>query len=66
MGGIDAFVGDGRLRRAAEGVVDAFYSFNLLKAIWLTADYQLIWNPGFNADRSGPVNIFGTRIHAEF
>jgi hypothetical protein len=46
-------------------VVDAFYSYNFLKAIWLTADYQHIWNPGFNADR-GPVDILGGRVHAEF
>ena len=65
MGGVDGFVGDGHLRQAAEEVVDAFYSLNFLKAIWLTADYQHIWNPGFNADR-GPVNILGGRVHAEF
>jgi hypothetical protein len=65
MGGVDGFVGDGYLRRAAEGVVEVFYSFNLLKAIWLSADYQFLWNPGFNADR-GPVHIPGVRIHAEF
>ena len=40
--------------RRAEGVVEAFYSVNLLKAIWLTGDYQFLWNPAFNADR-GPV-----------
>jgi high affinity Mn2+ porin len=65
MGGVDGFVGDGRLRQAGEGVVDAFYSVNLLKAIWVSADYQFLWNPGFNADR-GPVNILGGRVHAEF
>jgi hypothetical protein len=65
MGGVDGFVGDGRLRQAAETVIDVFYSFNLLKAIWLTADYQHIWNPGFNADR-GPVDIVTGRVHAEF
>jgi hypothetical protein len=65
MGGVDGFVGDGHLRQAAEGVFEVFYSVNLLKALWLTADYQYLWNPGFNADR-GPVNIFGTRAHAEF
>jgi hypothetical protein len=65
MGGVDGFVGDGALRQAGEGVVDAFYSFNLIKAIWLSPDYQFIWNPGFNADR-GPVHIFGGRVHAEF
>ncbi|HEY5241470.1 MAG TPA: carbohydrate porin [Polyangiaceae bacterium] len=65
MGGIDGFVGDGALRQAGEGVVDVFYSVNLLKAIWLTADYQHLWHPGFNADR-GPVEILGGRVHAEF
>jgi hypothetical protein len=64
-GGIDGFVGDGRLRQAAESVIDVFYSVNFLSAIWLTADYQHLWNPGFNADR-GPVNILGGRVHAEF
>lgn len=65
MGGVDNFIGDGALRQAPEGVVDVFYSVNLLKAIWLTADYEFLWNPAYNADR-GPVNIFGGRIHAEF
>jgi high affinity Mn2+ porin len=65
MGGIDAFIGDGYLHQAAEGIVDAFYSVNLFKAIWLSADYQFLWNPGYNADR-GPVHILGGRIHAEF
>jgi carbohydrate-selective porin OprB len=64
MGGIDNFIGDGHLHQAGEGVVDVFYSLNLFKAIWLSADYQYLWNPGFNADR-GPVNIFGARIHGE-
>ena len=65
MGGVDGFVGDGAIRQAPEGVFDVFYSVNLLKAIWLTADYQFLWNPGFNADR-GPVHIFAGRVHAEF
>jgi hypothetical protein len=65
MGGVDGFVGDGHLRQAAEGVFEVFYSVNFLKALWLTADYQYLWNPGFNADR-GPLSIFGARVHAEF
>lgn len=65
MGGVDGFVGDGHLNQAPEGVVEGFYSFNLLKAIWLSGDYQFLWNPGFNADR-GPVHILGGRVHAEF
>jgi hypothetical protein len=65
MGGVDGFVGDGHLTPAAETVVDVFYSLNLFKALWLTADYQHMWNPGFNADR-GNLHILGGRVHAEF
>jgi hypothetical protein len=65
MGGIDGFIGDGNLRQAAEGVVEGFYSVNLLRAVWLAGDYQFLWSPGFNADR-GPVHILGAKIHAEF
>ena len=65
MGGIDGFIGDGAIHQAAEGVFEGFYSVNLLKAIWLSADYQLLYNPAFNADR-GPASIFGGRVHAEF
>jgi hypothetical protein len=64
-GGIDGFIGDGNLRHASERVLEAFYMANAYKTIWLTADYQHIANPGYNADR-GPVNIFGARLHAEF
>jgi high affinity Mn2+ porin len=65
IGGIDGFIGDGHLHQAAEGVIEAFYSVNILKAIWLSADGQYMYNPGFNADR-GPVKIVGGRVHAEF
>jgi len=65
MGGVDGFVGDGHLNQAPEGVGEIFYSVNLFKALWLTADYQHLVNPGFNADR-GPVEIFSGRVHAEF
>jgi len=65
MGGVDGFVGDGALHQGVESVLDVFYSFNMLKAVWLTADYQFLQNPGFNTDR-GPVHILGGRVHAEF
>ena len=65
IGGIDGFVGDGTIREAPETNVEAFYSLNLLGAFWLTADYQRIWNPAFNADR-GPVDVFGLRFHAQY
>ena len=37
----------------------------LHKALTLTADYQLITNPAYNADR-GPVHVFSGRFHGEF
>ncbi len=65
LGGIDGFIGDGTIRAAPESVLEAFYSVNLLKVLWLTLDYQHIINPAFNADR-GPVDVFGGRVHVEF
>jgi high affinity Mn2+ porin len=65
MGGIDGFLGDGKLNASAEQVLDVFYSFHVVTSLWASADYQHITNPGFNADR-GPVDIFGARLHAEF
>jgi high affinity Mn2+ porin len=65
LGGVDGFVGDGRIRPAAETNLEAFYSVNFLTALWLSGDYQRVWNPAFNADR-GPVNVFGVRFHAQY
>jgi hypothetical protein len=65
MGGVDGFIGDGTIRQATESVLEAFYSFNVLSSVWLSADYQHIANPAYNADR-GPVDVLGGRLHAEF
>jgi high affinity Mn2+ porin len=65
MGGVDGFVGDGKIRQAAETVFEIFYSMNVLNSVWLSLDYQRLTNPAFNADR-GPVDIFGGRMHAQF
>ncbi|MEI9939103.1 MAG: carbohydrate porin [Pseudomonadota bacterium] len=65
LGGIDAFIGDGRLKRASERVLEAFYSLHVYRSLTLSADYQHISNPGYNADR-GPVNVLSGRVHAEF
>jgi high affinity Mn2+ porin len=64
-GGVDGFIGDGKIRYQAEQVVDVFYKFNLFSSIWATADYQHIINPAYNADR-GPVDVYGLRAHFEF
>lgn len=65
LGGIDGFVGDGRITPAAESALEAFYSLNFHKVFWLSGDYQRIVNPAFNSDR-GPVSILSVKIHGEF
>jgi hypothetical protein len=65
MGGVDQFIGDGAIRYHPEEVAELFYKFNVYETIWLTADYQYLSNPGYNADR-GPVHIVGGRLHLEF
>ncbi len=65
LGGIDGFVGDGRINPAAERALDLFYSVNFRKSFWLSGDFQHIANPAFNQDR-GPVNLFSVRVHGEF
>lgn len=65
MGGVDAFVGDGALNKAAERAFEAYYNIGVTKFAWLTLDYQRVANPAYNSDR-GPVGIYGFRLHAEF
>ena len=65
LGGIDGFIGDGTINPGTERTVDVFYSLNLRKSLWLSADYQHVSNPAFNTDR-GPVNIVAARIHVEY
>ncbi|HVO47829.1 MAG TPA: carbohydrate porin [Steroidobacteraceae bacterium] len=65
MGGIDGFIGDGRLRYRPEQAVEIYYSSRLHDYLWVSLDYQHISNPAYNADR-GPVDIIGVRVHTEF
>ncbi len=64
-GGISFFIGDGSLDYQPEDIFEGFYSFGLYKNTWLTADYQYINHPAYNASR-GPVNVYALRLHAEF
>jgi high affinity Mn2+ porin len=64
-GGLGVLVGDGRLTYAAENVLEAFYALQLIKGLTATADYQLLVNPAYNADR-GPVHVFSGRLSARF
>jgi high affinity Mn2+ porin len=64
-GGFGLLIGDGRLNYSQERIFEAYYAYLVTKGVTLTADYQYITNPAYNADR-GPVSIFSGRLHAEF
>lgn len=64
QGGVTMFIGDGQLNYQTEKIFEVFYSANLYKSVYLSADYQYVANPGYNADR-GPVQFFGIRAHIE-
>jgi high affinity Mn2+ porin len=64
-GGLGPLIGDGALNYRRERVIEAYYAYALTKQLTLTADYQFIANPAYNADR-GPVSIFSGRLHGEF
>lgn len=64
-GAISFFIGDGYLNYKPEAILETFYSLGILKGTWITADYQRIQNPAYNADR-GPVNVYALRLHLEF
>jgi hypothetical protein len=44
-------IGDGALNYRRERILETYYAYALNKQITLTADYQLITNPAYNADR---------------
>ena len=64
-GGLGILIGDGQLNYRQERILETYYAYALNKQLTLTADYQLITNPAYNADR-GPVSIFSGRLHGEF
>lgn len=63
LGGNGFILGDGTLDYAPEEIAELYYSCKVLKqGLWLSADYQLCLNPGYNHDR-GPANIASLRVH---
>lgn len=65
-GGLGFFLGDGALSYQPERIVEAYYSHRVTNNSWLTLGHQQISNPGYNADRKGPVQVWTLRLHAEF
>lgn len=64
-GGTSFFIGDGGLHYRPEAIFEGYYSLKANKSIWLTADYQRVQNPAYNADR-GAISVYAFRFHAEF
>jgi len=65
-GGLGILIGDGRLPHyGLENGIETYYSARITDWFAASADYQLVVNPAYNADR-GPVSIFSARLHAEF
>jgi high affinity Mn2+ porin len=65
-GGLGILVGDGALPNPAwEKILETYYSYALTASTRISADYQYIADPGFNADR-GPANVFAGRFHWQF
>ena len=64
-GGNGFILGDGHLNYTPEHLTELYYSFQLNQNIYFSANYQLVFNPGYNADRQGPVNVFSGRLHIQ-
>jgi high affinity Mn2+ porin len=65
-GGLGILIGDGQLTNyGTERILEAYYSYAMTPSTRFTLDYQLVGNPGYNADR-GPANIFAARAHWQF
>ena len=64
-GGLGFIIGDGRLDHyRPEDIVEAYYSWRAAKEWTITADFQHVRNPAYNADR-GPVSVGTIRLHWE-
>ena len=64
-GGYTFIIGDGRLNYGREQIFETYYRAKLNQFIYLSGDYQLILNPGYNKDRKGPISIPAIRLHIE-
>jgi carbohydrate-selective porin OprB len=63
-GGMGFFIGDGKLNYKPETIAETYYLWSLGKQ-QISANFQWIKNPAYNADR-GPVQVYGVRWHTEF
>ncbi len=64
-GGTGILAGDGALSYSYEKGIETYYSAQLWKRLYATADYQFILDPAYNAAR-GPVSVASFRLHWDF
>lgn len=65
-GGLGVTVGDGQLPAySSENVLETYYALKIAKGVLVTADYQFLGNPAYNAQR-GPAHVFSGRLSARF
>lgn len=66
-GGKGFMLGDGKLRYAPEHLAELYYNAEIVpNRFYFTGTAQMIVNPGYNADRNGPVGVFSARAHVRF
>jgi high affinity Mn2+ porin len=63
-GGAGILIGDGALAYGQERILETYYKVGFGTVAAITADYQRVWNPGYNTVR-GPVTVFGLRYHVQ-
>jgi high affinity Mn2+ porin len=64
-GGLGFIIGDGQLNYSPEQIFESYYSYQVIKGIFFTLDFQEVLHPAYNRDR-GPVSIGSARFHLEF
>jgi high affinity Mn2+ porin len=64
-GGMGILAGDGALSYGLEKSLETYYKYQIYKNFNVTADYQYVVNPAYNAAR-GPVSVLSARLHWDF
>ena len=63
-GGYGFIIGDGALQYGLEFITEAYYRLQVTSWLQLSADYQFVVNPAYNASR-GLVHVFAVRTHLD-
>jgi high affinity Mn2+ porin len=65
LGGLGFQLGDGGLSYGLEKIVEAFYTAQVWRGVFVSYDVQHVNNPGYNTVR-GPVLVSTARLHVDF